>query len=310
MGRNGVQYDDVARVADQLLAEGQRVTIDTVRHALGDTGSRGTIHRHIEEWKAKRPSTAHSTSSIPEELLQCVARVIDRKRNEAVSDIDSRLSQAQTDASRLAAEVERMEDEIEALDQRAYESAQTQSLLTGRIEELERQSSESASEHAMAIDRLQQSLAHERQTAETVRTELAKVQLRLEALPKLEKDVDAGLNRINELQERAHLAERELSATKASLASMTTVADELRQAVAGAHERLQSERKRNVEMAEDVATLRAQLASAITEAAAYSQHLYELRTLYKSPLVRKSNQPNTRADRSDKAGSGHPVKHG
>ncbi|PRD67253.1 hypothetical protein C6P61_17445, partial [Malikia spinosa] len=47
MARAGIQFEQVAAVADTLMGEGQLPTIRAVRERLGDTGSPNTIHKHL-----------------------------------------------------------------------------------------------------------------------------------------------------------------------------------------------------------------------------------------------------------------------
>ena len=54
MGRAGILYSDVARVATQLVEAGNLPTVDTVRAALGGTGSKSTIAPYLKRWKAEQ----------------------------------------------------------------------------------------------------------------------------------------------------------------------------------------------------------------------------------------------------------------
>ena len=52
--RIGVTYDEVAAIADQIVAGGAEPTIRNVRDRLG-RGSYSTIHRHLTAWRDARP---------------------------------------------------------------------------------------------------------------------------------------------------------------------------------------------------------------------------------------------------------------
>ena len=49
MARSGLYKTDVQRARDALLAQGKRPSVDAVRVALGNTGSKTTIHRYLRE---------------------------------------------------------------------------------------------------------------------------------------------------------------------------------------------------------------------------------------------------------------------
>lgn len=53
MARAGVYFSDVKRAWDALVSEGRRPSIDAVRAALGNTGSKTTIHKYLREIEAE-----------------------------------------------------------------------------------------------------------------------------------------------------------------------------------------------------------------------------------------------------------------
>ena len=70
MARPGVEYDQVERVARQLLSKGQHPSVQKVRDILG-TGSNTTIANHLKSWqvsfsKSRSPSLPES---VPEDLM-------------------------------------------------------------------------------------------------------------------------------------------------------------------------------------------------------------------------------------------------
>ena len=49
MARAGIYKSEVVRARNNLLAVGRYPSIDAIRSELGDTGSKGTIHRYLKE---------------------------------------------------------------------------------------------------------------------------------------------------------------------------------------------------------------------------------------------------------------------
>jgi chromosome segregation ATPase len=73
MARAGILYSHVAQAAAGLAAEGRNPTVDSVREALGDTGSKSTIAPLLKRWKTEHQDTvAAAESGLPASLLQAV----------------------------------------------------------------------------------------------------------------------------------------------------------------------------------------------------------------------------------------------
>ena len=66
MARAGILFSQVVKAATQLAAAGTNPTVDTVRAALGDTGSKGTIAPMLKQWKAQHQGeTAAAGAGLP-----------------------------------------------------------------------------------------------------------------------------------------------------------------------------------------------------------------------------------------------------
>lgn len=80
MARSGLTKSQVRTVRDRLLAEGRYPSVDAVRQALGDSGSKSTIHRHLKDLRdeeaaadggapgSRREDTAGALHAIVEQL--------------------------------------------------------------------------------------------------------------------------------------------------------------------------------------------------------------------------------------------------
>lgn len=58
MARIGVYKSDVKKARESLLAQGKHPSLDAVRIALGNTGSKSTIHRFLRELEAEEKRAA------------------------------------------------------------------------------------------------------------------------------------------------------------------------------------------------------------------------------------------------------------
>ena len=85
MARSGVYKSEVAKARDSLLAEGKNPSIDAVRAALGNTGSRTTIHRYLRELEAEdgAGSSGKGRVAVSDALQDLVGKLAERLHAEA-----------------------------------------------------------------------------------------------------------------------------------------------------------------------------------------------------------------------------------
>jgi len=91
MGRAGILFSHVAKAAAQLVANGKNPTVDSVREALGGTGSKSTIAPMLKRWKAEHTEDiVEAELGVPAELLQAIKGVYDKLQG----DLQQRLADA------------------------------------------------------------------------------------------------------------------------------------------------------------------------------------------------------------------------
>lgn len=84
MARPGVLYVHVAQAAARLVAEGHNPTIDSIRAALGGTGSKSTIAPLLKRWKSAHPVTvAQAELGLPAELVLALKGVYEKVQADA-----------------------------------------------------------------------------------------------------------------------------------------------------------------------------------------------------------------------------------
>ncbi|SHM68469.1 replication region DNA-binding N-term [Duganella sacchari] len=89
MARAGVLYSHVAKAAAQLAAAGKNPTVDTVREAMGGTGSKSTIAPMLKQWKAQHEGeVAAAGAGLPADLLEAVQAVYQRVQEGAKAQIE------------------------------------------------------------------------------------------------------------------------------------------------------------------------------------------------------------------------------
>lgn len=82
MARAGLYKSDVRKARDAVLAEGRHPSVDTVRVALGNTGSKTTIHKYLKELEEEE-GVQPRKASISDALQDLVERLAGRLHEEA-----------------------------------------------------------------------------------------------------------------------------------------------------------------------------------------------------------------------------------
>lgn len=90
MARSGVYFSDVKKARDALIAQGRHPSIDAVRAALGDTGSKTTIHKYLREIESEE---AGQKSDVSEAILDLVGKLATGLKQEAAREVESMRAQ-------------------------------------------------------------------------------------------------------------------------------------------------------------------------------------------------------------------------
>ena len=107
MARAGIYKSEVLRARNKLLALGRYPSIDAIREELGNTGSKGTIHRYLKEIEEEEGGAAGTKVAASEAIQDLVDRLAARLHEEA----DGRM----LDAAAKAAEQVQQRDAAAAL---------------------------------------------------------------------------------------------------------------------------------------------------------------------------------------------------
>ena len=120
MARAGIYKSEVLRARDRLLANGRYPSIDAVREELGNTGSKGTIHRYLKEIEEEEGPTTGSRVAVSEAIQDLVGRLAARVNEEAEERVTSaqakhaeQIAQHQQTAAALKAEAQSARQQLE-----------------------------------------------------------------------------------------------------------------------------------------------------------------------------------------------------
>ncbi|WP_369929430.1 DNA-binding protein [Xanthomonas sp. NCPPB 2632] len=123
MARGRVYKSEVKVARDTLLLQGTNPSLDAVRIALGNTGSKTTIHRLMKELEAEEVSAAELAGEAVSDALQAlVGQLAAQLRHEAEATVadgqtraDSQVAAAQTEVSTLTRQTREASDQIQRL---------------------------------------------------------------------------------------------------------------------------------------------------------------------------------------------------
>ena len=299
MARSGLYKGDVQRARDSLLAQGKNPSVDAVRVALGNTGSKTTIHRYLRELEEEEGRPVGAKAAVSEALQDLVTRLATRLHEEAeerldeaqqrftarVQERDQAIEQGRQEAAALSNQLQRTETALQAerqaheatgreLGARTTEVAQLHERIAGlttRLAEHEAHAQSLEEKHAHAREALEhyRTTAKEQRDQEQRRHEhqLQELQLALrqanETLATKNQEL-LLLNRDNgQWLERQGRLEREVSLTRQAHEAQQAELDALR-LTASEHRALQVRRNQDHQALE---SLEAELAQMRTELA-------------------------------------------
>lgn len=149
-----------------------------IRERIGNVGSMGTVARLLQRWRSNKQQITAPVLSLPMELQRAIVTFTEQHVSAAQARLEASLDEQQKENADLAEENERLCEHVE--DQRIDLQLKTAELLAaeGRTRQLGVDLA-----HARAECELEQ------QRAEQARIELAREQLRLEWLPRMESEL-------------------------------------------------------------------------------------------------------------------------
>lgn len=173
MNNKRIQYNDVVNAIEALMAEGSKVTNDTVLAKVG-SGSKSTTHRHFRTWQKSRTSPQAPERKLPDAIFKVIAKEFDEVEARAVADLKTELSEAQHNADELATVGEQLEEKVMELEERLLEVNEAKVKLNAVIEQKED-----------SIKKLKSDKSSLQASIDKLMKELAKAEVRLEGYEEL-----------------------------------------------------------------------------------------------------------------------------
>ncbi len=245
-----VHSEAVAAAAQSIVERGGRVSVRTVIAALGG-GSPNVVSPLVTEWKVRQAALPVPNLTIDPGIVQLIAKQVFTAVAEATAEADARAAEISADSETIA-EAGRAAEALAARLQldlnTANERLQQQ---TGQLEERAREiqqvKADCAEQVAVALEKAQS----ERDTAESVRQDLVRANIRVEAVPRLEAENMALQNRLREAETTLAAARQSEAVATAKQGSETVRASECM-----AREKLALEQIQRLESALDESRVR------------------------------------------------------
>ncbi|QCF28047.1 DNA-binding protein [Hydrocarboniclastica marina] len=153
MRQPSVSFDEVVRAATGLIKSGKNPTVAAVRTAVGDRGSNTTINQYLNDWRAslQEDGLQQLPKSLPEALLEPMETFFNVAVVEAGRQFESAQSEFEAEKIRLVSTLAERDDTLADLRRRNAElesfshelkdqvdrQEQERNALTGRTKELE-----------------------------------------------------------------------------------------------------------------------------------------------------------------------------
>jgi len=115
MARGGLYKSDVQKARSSLLAQGKHPSVDALRVALGNTGSKTTIHRYLKELEEEEGQGLGARVAVSDALQDLVGRLAGRLHEEAEAIIAEARERCEAQLQERGQAVERSQQEVATL---------------------------------------------------------------------------------------------------------------------------------------------------------------------------------------------------
>ena len=127
MARAGIYKSEVVRARNNLLAMGRYPSIDAIRAELGNTGSKGTIHRYLKEIEEEEGGSTGAQVAVSEAIQDLAGRLAERLHEEADQRLAALTDKHKAEIAALNYTITSLRNEVESFrsqsERQAVESA-------------------------------------------------------------------------------------------------------------------------------------------------------------------------------------------
>jgi colicin import membrane protein len=184
-----VTFESVAAAAEALQAAGQRASVRAVTAAIGG-GSPNTVLKLLADWKSGRPVVRIADTELDSRITTAIVEQMQRVATTAAAAAEERAAGIDEDLQALSQAQAQAEQQITVLTIER-DAAQTQA--ADFVEQLKEAQADAARKKEQATtnaNALRSDLNAERQHQEATAAALARAEVRLEAVPGLQAEVE------------------------------------------------------------------------------------------------------------------------
>ncbi|MBA5686169.1 DNA-binding protein [Rugamonas apoptosis] len=184
-----ITYEQIAAAADNAAASGLRPTMRLIRERIGNVGSIGTVAHFLQQWRTEKQRMTDPALSLPVDMQRSIIAFTEQHVSGARARFEVDLDEQQQENADLAGENERLCEQVETLRTELEIKAAKQTRVEKRLRQLEADLEQARAENG-----------RDQQRAEQARMNLAREQLRLEWL--LRMDMELAELRVTVASER------------------------------------------------------------------------------------------------------------
>lgn len=269
-----ITLETVADTAAEIESRGETPSVRKVLAVLG--GSPNTIAPLLKEWRESRPARRTAEIAIDPRIARLIAEQVQIAEMEAARAAQARLTEVLDDAD-VVAEAGRAAEKLAAelaLELEAVRAKVQQQV--GQIEQMKEDASHVKAEAADRVRAAADRAAFEAAKSEAAQKALARAELKLESLPKLEAALETVRNEASHARHRANAAERELAGVRGELKALQAAFERQSMELAETKAAARDERKRADAAEREYGKASAQIQSQQVALNAASQRVVDL----------------------------------
>ena len=183
-----VSFESVAEAAESLVKDGGKASVRAVIAVLGG-GSPNAVLPLLNEWKAGRPRITASDIALDPRIAALIAEQITTASAQAAKSAEEKAADVQADAEAVAEAGRDAEAKAAELEQALKEASAQVQAKSRALEDLATERARDAQIAQEKFTTLQAQFDSERQRADHAVQTVAKDEVRLQAIPKLEAEV-------------------------------------------------------------------------------------------------------------------------
>ena len=184
-----VTFESVADAAEALASLGKKVTLRALRDQIGG-GSLTDVSNHFAAWRLGRPLVRVSDVSMDPAITQAIAAQMQRVAEQAATAAEERAAEVEDNVLVITESLGLAEQQVAQLTTELETAVGAAAGFSEQLKEAGAQMVRMVEAHDKEATDLRQELARERMRADKAASDLARAEVRLEALPGMQSEIE------------------------------------------------------------------------------------------------------------------------